>query len=137
MISALSVAGISSQIAELPDSFDCTKHETGSLRTLKRYRHSEVENDIEMTSDPVWRLFGGVASSHICCTKCGYSATRREPFLDLSLPIPTINVPDMSPHHAQQTRPTIPVANDAPEKGEGHNGCATLQQCLASYTRSE
>ena len=137
MISALSVAGISSQIAELPDSFDCTKHETGSLRTLKRYRHSEVENDIEMTSDPVWRLFGGVASSHICCTKCGYSTTRREPFLDLSLPIPTINVPDMSPHHAQQTRPTIPVANDAPEKGEGHNGCATLQQCLASYTGIE
>ena len=108
-----------------------------SSRSLNGGGHTEVDKHIEMTSDPVWRLFGGVASSRIYCTKCGYSVTRQEPFLDLSLPIPRVLNPEMSANHARQALTTISTSNDMLEKGEGHNGCATLQQCLALYTKSE
>ncbi|KAK4795071.1 hypothetical protein SAY86_013065 [Trapa natans] len=34
-------------------------------------------------------VFGGQISSTVCCTECGFSSTVYEPFLDLSLPVPT------------------------------------------------
>ncbi|KAF5752490.1 ubiquitin carboxyl-terminal hydrolase 2 isoform X1 [Tripterygium wilfordii] len=34
-------------------------------------------------------VFGGQISSTVCCIKCGHSSTVYEPFLDLSLPVPT------------------------------------------------
>ncbi|GMY26812.1 ubiquitin carboxyl-terminal hydrolase 2 [Fagus crenata] len=34
-------------------------------------------------------VFGGQISSTVCCVECGHSSTVYEPFLDLSLPVPT------------------------------------------------
>ena len=86
-----------------------------SSRSCNGGGHTEVEH-IEMTSDPVWRLFGGVASSRIYCTKCGYSVTRQEPFLDLSLPIPRVLNPEMSANHARQAQTTISTSHDMLER---------------------
>ncbi|KAF8016171.1 hypothetical protein BT93_H1630 [Corymbia citriodora subsp. variegata] len=38
-------------------------------------------------------VFGGQISSTICCVECGHSSTVYEPFLDLSLPVPTKKTP--------------------------------------------
>lgn len=38
-------------------------------------------------------VFGGQISSTVCCIECGYASTVYEPFLDLSLPVPTKKPP--------------------------------------------
>ena len=38
-------------------------------------------------------IFGGQISSTVCCVECGHSSTVYEPFLDLSLPVPTKKPP--------------------------------------------
>lgn len=38
-------------------------------------------------------VFGGQISSTVCCVECGHSSTVYEPFLDLSLPVPTKKPP--------------------------------------------
>ncbi|XP_059632164.1 ubiquitin carboxyl-terminal hydrolase 2 isoform X2 [Cornus florida] len=38
-------------------------------------------------------VFGGQISSTVCCLECGHSSTVYEPFLDLSLPVPTKKPP--------------------------------------------
>ncbi|KAI6695819.1 hypothetical protein NL676_023529 [Syzygium grande] len=38
-------------------------------------------------------VFGGQISSTVCCIECGHSSTVYEPFLDLSLPVPTKKPP--------------------------------------------
>ncbi|XP_058093316.1 ubiquitin carboxyl-terminal hydrolase 2-like isoform X2 [Magnolia sinica] len=38
-------------------------------------------------------IFGGQLSSTVCCTECGHSSIVYEPFLDLSLPVPTKKPP--------------------------------------------
>jgi hypothetical protein len=45
-------------------------------------------------SSSVEAVFGGVLSSYITCTACGYCSISYEPFLDLSLPIPLGNGTD-------------------------------------------
>lgn len=34
-------------------------------------------------------IFGGQISSSVCCVECGHTSTTYEPFLDLSVPVPT------------------------------------------------
>ena len=88
-------------------------------------------NGAGLPTDPVWRLFGGMALSRICCTRCGYASTRREPFLDISLPIPPVRAsPLSSPQSGDRASPRA-------ERGLGPGGCVTLQQCLAAHTRDE
>ena len=91
-----------------------------------------------LPTDPVWRMFGGMALSRICCTRCGHASTRREPFLDISLPIPPV-VGSTSPGAGSPPSPRVtPGGSKEPlEKGNGPNGCVTLQQCLAAHTRDE
>ncbi|XP_027334712.1 ubiquitin carboxyl-terminal hydrolase 2 [Abrus precatorius] len=48
-------------------------------------------------------LFGGQISSTVCCIECGHFSTVYEPFLDLSLPVPTKKPP---PRKAQQVSRT-------------------------------
>ena len=88
-----------------------------------------------LPSDPVWRIFGGMALSRICCSTCGHASTRREPFLDISLPIPP-TLPNGSPG-SNAGSPLTPGSREMAEPGEGPGGCVTLQQCLAAHTRNE
>ena len=88
-----------------------------------------------LPSDPVWRIFGGMALSRICCSTCGHASTRREPFLDISLPIPP-TLPNGSPG-SNAGSPLTPGSREMAVPGEGPGGCVTLQQCLAAHTRNE
>ncbi|KAI4345355.1 hypothetical protein L6164_012486 [Bauhinia variegata] len=58
-------------------------------------------------------LFGGQISSAVCCTECGHSSTLYEPFLDLSLPVPTKKPPPRKAQQVSRTKkPNLP-----PKKG--------------------
>ncbi|KAL5171303.1 Ubiquitin carboxyl-terminal hydrolase 2 [Glycine soja] len=58
-------------------------------------------------------LFGGQISSTVCCIECGHFSTVYEPFLDLSVPVPTKKPP---PCKAQQV-PRTKKAKLPPKKG--------------------
>jgi len=90
-----------------------------------------LERDDGKSPDKVMELFGGVCLTRVTCTKCGLSSDRREPFMDLSLPIP----PVLSKDGSLPTTPHSPSIDI--EKGEGADGEATLQQCLAAFVRNE
>ncbi|XP_057959339.1 ubiquitin carboxyl-terminal hydrolase 2 isoform X2 [Malania oleifera] len=49
-------------------------------------------------------LFGGQTSSTVCCLECGHSSTVWEPFLDLSLPVPTKKPVSKKAQLASRTR---------------------------------
>ena len=104
--------------------------------SAERSRDAAGLDGAGLPTDPVWRLFGGMALSRICCTRCGHASTRREPFLDISLPIPPVaaSSPLASPPSGDRAaRAGSPRA----ERGHGPGGCVTLQQCLAAHTRDE
>lgn len=60
------------------------------LGALKR-GNSSKDNGDSPSPVPTFvdAVFGGQVSSTVCCTECGHSSTVYEPFLDLSLPVPT------------------------------------------------
>lgn len=49
----------------------------------------ENERSVPVRSTFVDAIFGGQASSSVCCVECGHSSVVYEPFLDLSLSVPT------------------------------------------------
>ncbi|KAE9607946.1 putative ubiquitinyl hydrolase 1 [Lupinus albus] len=49
-------------------------------------------------------LFGGQISSTVCCIDCGHFSTVYEPFLDLSLPVPTKKSPPRKAQHVSRTK---------------------------------
>ncbi|KAF4374590.1 hypothetical protein G4B88_004842 [Cannabis sativa] len=56
---------------------------------LRKQSNSSKENENGPGPTFVDAVFGGQVSSTVCCTECGHSSTVYEPFLDLSLPVPT------------------------------------------------
>ncbi|XP_048137040.1 ubiquitin carboxyl-terminal hydrolase 2-like [Rhodamnia argentea] len=58
-------------------------------------------------------VFGGQISSTVCCVVCGYCSTVYEPFLDLSLPVPT----KKSPPKKNQPISRAKKAKILPKKG--------------------
>ncbi|XP_075516364.1 LOW QUALITY PROTEIN: ubiquitin carboxyl-terminal hydrolase 2-like [Primulina tabacum] len=53
-------------------------------------------------------IFGGQLSSTVCCLECGHSSTIYEPFLDLSLPVPTKKPPSKRPQPATRGKKIKP-----------------------------
>ncbi|KAL9232771.1 hypothetical protein vseg_007841 [Gypsophila vaccaria] len=49
-------------------------------------------------------IFGGQTSSTVCCVVCGHSSVVQEPFLDLSLPLPTKKPPPKKAQPVSRTR---------------------------------
>lgn len=64
------------------------------LSARKQIKASE-ENGISPNQSPTFvdAIFGGQLSSTVSCLKCGHSSIVYEPFLDLSLPVPTKKSP--------------------------------------------
>lgn len=59
-----------------------------SLRKrMKSYEKNVISSNLGPTF--VDTIFGGQVSSNVRCVECGHSSTVYEPFLDLSLPLPT------------------------------------------------
>lgn len=67
---------------------------TEELGARKRANSSQ-EDGISPNEAPTFvdTIFGGQISSTVCCVECGHSSTVYEPFLDLSLPVPTKKPP--------------------------------------------
>ena len=112
---------------------------------------ADAEN---MSNDPIWKIFGGVAVSHVKCSECGQSNAMKEPFLDLSLPLPNVSRPmtratspplvNLNALGLSNTGSSQNDMNDsmywdhsAPIDGNGPNGEATIEQCLEVHTREE
>lgn len=60
-------------------------------------------------------IFGGRLSSTVCCVECGHSSVVDEPFLDLSLPVPTKKPPPKKAQPVSRTRKTKPPPKRAPK----------------------
>ena len=98
---------------------------------------SDVDCDFGLPSDPVWRLFGGMALNQIHCFRCGHANSCQEPFLDISLTIPSVIEAGTKICCSEKASCPSQKPCEVAEMGEGPDGCATLQQCLAVYTRDE
>ncbi|KAK9287878.1 hypothetical protein L1049_016320 [Liquidambar formosana] len=61
----------------------------------RKLTNSSRENGISPSEGPTFvdAIFGGQISSSVCCTECGHTSVVYEPFLDLSLPVPTKKPP--------------------------------------------
>ncbi|RVW99824.1 Ubiquitin carboxyl-terminal hydrolase 2 [Vitis vinifera] len=72
-------------------SMDCVLKSWGA----RKRANSSQEDGISPNEAPTFvdTMFGGQISSTVCCVECGHSSTVYEPFLDLSLPVPTKKPP--------------------------------------------
>ncbi|XP_041010435.1 ubiquitin carboxyl-terminal hydrolase 2-like [Juglans microcarpa x Juglans regia] len=66
---------------------------TEELGSKKQHNSPQGDGISSNLSTFVDAVFGGQISSTVCCVECGYSSTVYEPFLDLSLPVPTKKPP--------------------------------------------
>ncbi|KAH9649848.1 ubiquitin carboxyl-terminal hydrolase 2 [Citrus sinensis] len=74
-----------------------------------RKRNSPSEgNGISSNQGPVFvdYVFGGQIASTVRCVECGHSSTVYEPFLDLSLPVPTKKAPSKKTQPASRAKKT-------------------------------
>ncbi|XP_050219640.1 ubiquitin carboxyl-terminal hydrolase 2-like [Mercurialis annua] len=62
---------------------------------VRKQVNAANENGISLKHDPTYveALFGGQISNTVSCIECGHSSNVSEPFLDLSLPVPTKKPP--------------------------------------------
>lgn len=78
-----------------------------------RKQNGSLKRDGTSSSTLVDALFGGQISSTVCCIECGHFSTVYEPFLDLSLPVPTRKPPPRKAKPVTQTK----KAKLPPKKG--------------------
>ncbi|XVE81347.1 hypothetical protein DITRI_Ditri15bG0056400 [Diplodiscus trichospermus] len=74
---------------------------------LKRHNNAS-KNDVVVNQDPTFvdAVFGGQISSTLCCEECGHSSTVYEPFLDLSLSVPTKKTPSKKAQPVSRAKKT-------------------------------
>ncbi|OIW14693.1 hypothetical protein TanjilG_33035 [Lupinus angustifolius] len=75
----------------------------------------------------VHALFGGQISSTVCCTHCGHFSTVYEPFLDLSLPVPTKKPPPSKAQQVSRTKNTkLPPKKGGKSRAKGRKDVGPL-----------
>ncbi|KAH8519566.1 hypothetical protein H0E87_001105 [Populus deltoides] len=76
--------------------------------TVRKRRNASEEDGIPPKHGPTFvdSAFGGLISSTVCCVECGHSSTVHEPFLDLSLPVPTKKPPTKKVQPVSQAKKT-------------------------------
>ncbi|KAF9666108.1 hypothetical protein SADUNF_Sadunf16G0194400 [Salix dunnii] len=76
--------------------------------TVRKRRSASEEDGIPPKHGPTFvdSAFGGCISSTVCCIECGHSSTVHEPFLDLSLPVPTKKPPTKKVQPVSQAKRT-------------------------------
>ncbi|XWS22364.1 hypothetical protein CRYUN_Cryun29cG0027400 [Craigia yunnanensis] len=75
---------------------------------LKKHINAS-KNDVVMANQDltfVDAVFGGQISSTLCCKECGHSSTVYEPFLDLSLSVPTKKTPSKKAQPVSRVKKT-------------------------------
>ncbi|XP_077226808.1 ubiquitin-specific protease 2 [Tasmannia lanceolata] len=104
------------------------------------YRKSVVSSggdDATLDTGPTFvdLIFGGQLSSTVCCVECGHSSIVYEPFLDLSLPVPTKKSPSRKAPISRSKRTKFPLKEG--NKGGKNRGIVktnaspVLTQCAA------
>lgn len=83
---------------------------------------SEAVADKTAKDTFVERMFGGQLSSTVSCCVCGHSSVVYEPFLDLSLPIPSKQSPRKNAPSVEQLPLSI-----LPRSHQGHSGASVLK----------
>lgn len=80
---------------------------TEELAARKQINASE-EDGITPKHSPTFveAAFGGQISSTVCCVECGHFSTVYEPFLDLSLPVPTKKPPTKKAQPSSRAKKT-------------------------------
>ncbi|KAG8369648.1 hypothetical protein BUALT_Bualt14G0035500 [Buddleja alternifolia] len=77
------------------DSHELLRCLLDGLSTEELSAKKRIELSQASVTDPIFvdAIFGGKLSSTVSCLECGHSSTIYEPFLDLSLPVPTKKPP--------------------------------------------
>lgn len=88
--------------------------ESTARKKIKLMQDSYVSPSSSLSPTFVDVAFGGQVSSTVCCLECGHASTVYEPFLDLSLPVPTRKPPQKTQHVSVVKRAKVPVP---PKKG--------------------
>ncbi|KAL8162412.1 hypothetical protein V2J09_013901 [Rumex salicifolius] len=96
------------------DSHELLRYLLDGLST-EELRVKKLTNSCPNKVDPshintsfVDTIFGGQLSSTVCCVECGHSSTVYEPYLDLSLPVPTKKPPPRKVQTVSRNRKTKP-----------------------------
>ncbi|XP_054805641.1 ubiquitin carboxyl-terminal hydrolase 2 isoform X2 [Prosopis cineraria] len=93
----------------------CLLEGLGSEELAARKQKDAPEKDGILSNVPtlVDALFGGQLSSTVCCVECGHASVVHEPFLDLSLPVPSKKSPPKKAPLASRSK----KAKFPPKKG--------------------
>ncbi|XWS13422.1 hypothetical protein CRYUN_Cryun36dG0036000 [Craigia yunnanensis] len=75
---------------------------------LKKHINASKNDIVTVNQDLTFvdAVFGGQVSSTLCCEECGHSSTVYEPFLDLSLSIPTKKTPSKKAQPVSRVKKT-------------------------------
>ncbi|XP_017975224.1 PREDICTED: ubiquitin carboxyl-terminal hydrolase 2 [Theobroma cacao] len=75
---------------------------------LKKHINASINDVVSANQDLTFvdAVFGGQISSTLCCEECGHSSTVYEPFLDLSLPVPTKKTPSKKAQPVSRAKKT-------------------------------
>ncbi|XP_044479337.1 ubiquitin carboxyl-terminal hydrolase 2-like [Mangifera indica] len=99
------------------------------------------ENENSSNPGPTFvdSVFGGLISSTVCCVECGHSSTVYEPFLDLSLPVPTKkpSPKKAQPSRAKKTKPPPKKSGKVQGKANKDTDIVTVQNSPSPAAISE
>lgn len=89
--------------------------------------------------DPMFGLFGGVILSRICCGRCSATTEIREPFTDLSIPIPRSSRAPSAASGSGGEGATAAATFELLNRGgaDAAEGGIALEECLRTYTSAE
>nr|DAD37069.1 TPA_asm: hypothetical protein HUJ06_007710 [Nelumbo nucifera] len=109
--------------------------------SVRKLRNSSGRDATTSTSNQgstfIDMIFGGQLSSTVCCLECGHSSIVFEPFLDLSLPVPTKKPPSKKATPVSHRRKTkLPMKKGRKVRVKG-NTDATTQLVQSELSPSE
>lgn len=97
--------------------------------SFRKRKDSSEENKILSNTGPTFvdSVFGGQVSSTVCCIECGHSSTVYEPYLDLSLPVPTKKPPSKKAQPTSRARKTkLPPKRTSKNRQKVHKGSDSI-----------
>lgn len=101
--------------------------------TASRKINASKEGDKSPSADPTFVdfIFGGQLSSTVSCLECGHSSVVYEPFLDLSLPVPTKKPPSKKSQTVTRAKKPKP-----PPKRSGRNSAKASKSMMSPPAQS-
>ncbi|XP_022722709.1 ubiquitin carboxyl-terminal hydrolase 1-like [Durio zibethinus] len=109
---------------------------------LKKHTNASKNDIVTVKQDLTFvdAVFGGQISSTLCCEECGHSSTVYEPFLDLSLSVPTKKTPFKKSQPVYRAKKTkLPPKKVGRVRGKVNKGAdqAPAQAVTTQFPSSE